>query len=49
MDSLRGLKDMTSHNMDDARKTYGSFMSALKWSVPIIAIIVLFVVMLIAE
>lgn len=40
---------MATHNIDDARKTYGSFMSALKWSVPVIAVIVLFVVMLIAE
>lgn len=40
---------MSNQNMDDARKTYGSFMAALKWSVPLIAIIVLFVIMLIAE
>jgi len=40
--------EMTTHNMDDAQKTYGSFMSALKWSVPLIAVIVFFVIMLIA-
>ena len=40
---------MTTHDMDDARKTYGSFMSLLKWSVPIIAITVFIVLMLIAE
>jgi hypothetical protein len=34
--------------MDDARKTYGSFMATLKWSVPVIAVIVLFVIMLIS-
>ena len=39
---------MTTHDMDDARKTYGSFMSALKWAVPLIALITFFVVMLIA-
>lgn len=40
---------MASHDMDKAQQTYGSFMSALKWSAPIIAIIVFFVIMLIAE
>ena len=39
---------MSTHDMDDARKTYGSFMGALKWAVPLIAIITFFVVMLIA-
>lgn len=40
---------MATHDMDDAQKTYGGFMATLKWSVPIIAIIVFFVIMLIAE
>jgi len=31
-----------------AEKTYGSFISLLKWSVPIIAVIVLVIVVLIA-
>lgn len=39
---------MTVHDMDKARSTYESFMGALKWVVPLIAIITLFVVALIA-
>lgn len=39
---------MTSNDMDHARSTYDSFMGALKWAVPLIAIITLVVVMLIA-
>lgn len=39
---------MATHDMDKARKLYGGFMTALKWSVPIIAIIVFFVITLIA-
>ena len=37
------------HDMDKARSTYDSFMGALKWIVPLIAVITLFVIMLIAE
>jgi hypothetical protein len=44
----RGLTIMTVHDMDKARSTYESFMGALKWAVPLIAIITLFVVALIA-
>ena len=40
---------MASHDMDKAEQTYGGFISALKWAVPVIALITLFVVMLIAE
>lgn len=40
---------MTVHDMDKARSTYDSFMGMLKWAVPVIAIITLFIVMLIAE
>jgi len=40
---------MATHDIEKARQTYGSFMSALKWAVPIIAIIVFFVITLIAE
>lgn len=40
---------MSTHNMDDARSTYDSFMNSLKWIVPLIAVITLFVIMLIAE
>lgn len=40
---------MASHDMKSANKTYGGFISLLKWSVPIIAVVTLFVLMLIAE
>ncbi|MDA0820244.1 MAG: hypothetical protein O3C52_00375 [Proteobacteria bacterium] len=40
---------MASHDMKVANKTYGGFISLLKWSIPIIAVITLFVIMLIAE
>lgn len=40
---------MATNDMDHAEKTYGGFISSLKWAVPLIAIITLFVVMLIAE
>ena len=40
---------MASQDMKSAEKTYGGFISLLKWSVPIIAVITLFVIMLIAE
>lgn len=39
---------MATHDMEKARTTYDGFMSTLKWSVPVIALIVAFVVMLIA-
>lgn len=39
---------MSTHDMDKARSTYDSFMGALKWIIPVIAIITLVVVMLIA-
>jgi hypothetical protein len=40
---------MASHDMKSAEKTYGGFISLLKWSVPVIAIITLLVIALIAE
>lgn len=40
---------MASHDMKSAKKTYGGFISLLKWSIPIIAVITLFVITLIAE
>ncbi|QFT77168.1 aa3-type cytochrome c oxidase subunit IV [Erythrobacter sp. THAF29] len=40
---------MATHDIDKAKATYSSFMNALKWAVPIIAIITLIVVMLIAD
>ena len=39
---------MTTHDMDKAQATYEGFMGTLKWAVPVIAVIVAFVVMLIA-
>lgn len=39
---------MSVHDMDKAKSTYESFMGSLKWIVPLIAIVTLFVVMLIA-
>lgn len=39
---------MSVHDMDKARSTYESFMGSLKWAVPLVAVITLFVVMLIA-
>mgnify|MGYP002778869858 CR=1 FL=1 len=40
---------MATHDMEKAEAMYSGFMSTLKWSVPVIALSVLFVVMLIAE
>ena len=40
---------MASHDMKSANKTYGGFISLLKWSIPIVAVITLFVIMMIAE
>lgn len=40
---------MASHDMKSANKTYGGFISLLKWSVPVIAVVTLFVLTLIAE
>ena len=37
-----------SHDMKPNRDTYGSFISLIKWSIPIIAVIVLVVVLLIS-
>ncbi len=38
----------SANDMKAAEKTYGGFITLLKWSVPIIALIALFVVILIA-
>ena len=40
---------MSTHDIDKARSTYDSFMGALKWIVPVIAVITLFVITLIAD
>ena len=39
---------MATHDMEKAQATYDGFMGILKWAVPVIAVIVAFVVMLIA-
>jgi len=39
---------MSVHDMDKAQSTYGSFMGTLKWTIPLICVITLFVVVLIA-
>ncbi len=38
----------SANDMQAAEKTYGGFISLLKWSVPIIAVIALLVVVLIS-
>lgn len=40
---------MANVDMDSANSTYGRFIGLIKWSVPIIAIITMFVVFLIAD
>lgn len=39
---------MASEDLEQKDQLYGGFMSVLKWTVPLIAIIVAFVVMLIS-
>jgi hypothetical protein len=41
---MKSANDHKAHN-----RTYGSFISMLKWSVPLIAVITLLVIILIAE
>jgi hypothetical protein len=36
------------HDIKDAEKTYGGFIAALKWSVPLVAVLTLLVIILIA-
>nr|WP_298926389.1 aa3-type cytochrome c oxidase subunit IV [uncultured Erythrobacter sp.] len=40
---------MATNDIDSANQTYSGFIASLKWAVPLIAIITLFVIMLIAE
>lgn len=40
---------MTVHDMEKAQATFGGFTATLKWAVPVIAVIVFFVVALIAS
>ncbi len=39
----------SANDMNAAKKTYGGFISLLKWSVPLIAIITMLIVILIAD
>ena len=43
-----GTLTMSANDMDHARSTYDGFMGALKWAIPLIAIITFIVVALIA-
>ena len=45
---LKGDTEMSTHDMETARSTYDTFMGSLKWIVPVIAVIALFVVVAIA-
>lgn len=40
---------MASQNMKSANATYDSFIAAVKWAVPVLALITLAVVIIIAE
>lgn len=40
---------MSTHDIESSRATYAGFMNALKWIVPLIAIIALTVIALIAD
>lgn len=39
---------MSTQDIDKARSTYASFMGSLKWIVPVIAVVTLFIIALIA-
>lgn len=39
----------SANDMKAAEKTYGSFITAIKWSVPALALLTLLIVVLIAE
>jgi hypothetical protein len=41
-------KSMAVEDMQAARRTYDGFTSLIKWSIPVIAVIVIFVVILIS-
>lgn len=40
---------MATNDIEKAKATYSGFIASLKWTVPLIAVITLFVIMLIAE
>ena len=40
---------MASQDLESAQRTYGSFISMLKWAVPVLAVITLIIIVLIAE
>ena len=39
----------SANDMKSANKTYGGFIGGLKWSVPLIAVVILIVVILISN
>lgn len=39
----------SANDMNAAKKTYGSFIGILKWSVPLLAVITMLIVILIAD
>ena len=39
---------MAANDLNAAKKTYGGFVSLLKWSVPVIVLIVAFIIFLIS-
>jgi len=38
---------MAANDMKEAEKTYGGFIAMLKWSVPVIALLIFFVLLII--
>lgn len=49
MTNFRGTPTMAANDMKSAEKTYSSFISMLKVSIPILVLITLVVVILIAD
>ena len=45
---MAAQNEVVTKDIEKARSTYERFMASLKWAIPIIALIVLFVVILIA-
>ena len=39
----------STHDMKKAQQTYGSFIGMVKWSVPVLALLVFVIVLLIAD
>ena len=39
---------VSTHNMTKAQKTYSAFIGTLKWTVPLVAVIVLIIILMIS-